>query len=260
MHEESYPAPDWAHWLARDLWRLDQAVALSLGIEPSRVVGDRVRMPGVDSRRLLPDVAHVPGKLLAMKPLPAEYFERLALAESCADISLPVRHRQNDRVVKALVEAAPFAAWGHAKGFTLPPELGRFATGDVAAGGDATKTELGFGETDGVDAPRRNAVEAAAVPVNGGEVAIDKAAMLQRLAEWIFARHPRSPTSDKPLTCKKLLDGALQDPELGTFSKANFLAAYQKVYATKRWRPSVTGWPLQPEYRRHLKEEQKYSK
>jgi hypothetical protein len=39
MHKQSHPAPDWAPWLARDLWRLDQAVALSLSIDPWSAIG-----------------------------------------------------------------------------------------------------------------------------------------------------------------------------------------------------------------------------
>jgi hypothetical protein len=34
---QRYPVPDWAHWLARDRWWLDEAVALSLGINPIRL-------------------------------------------------------------------------------------------------------------------------------------------------------------------------------------------------------------------------------
>jgi hypothetical protein len=118
--DESYPAPHWAHWLARDLWRLDQAVALSLRIEPSSVFGDYVRIPGMDSRELLGDIPHVPGMLLRARPLPAEYHERLAITEACAGISLRVgQERPNGK----LVEPAHFVVWARSKGFTLPSEF-----------------------------------------------------------------------------------------------------------------------------------------
>jgi hypothetical protein len=118
--EKSYPKPDWAHWRLRDLWGLDQAVALSLGIEPSRVVGDCVRMPGMDASQLPGRAVSAPGKLLVLKPLPAEYFERLEIARSCAGMSLPVRE---GRPSGELVEPAQFVAWARVKEFALPCEL-----------------------------------------------------------------------------------------------------------------------------------------
>ena len=77
-----------------------------------------------------------------------------------------------------------------------------------------------------------------AVPFNGDEA-----------AEWIFRKHAQRRTFEA------LLADARQDLRLGTFRGADFLAAYRSVYATKSGRPPITGWPLQPEYKKRAEEE-----
>jgi hypothetical protein len=67
------------------------------------------------------------------------------------------------------------------------------------------------------------------------------------LAEWIFLQHP-----DR-LTFEKLLKRACNIPELGTFTKGDFQAAYGKVYETKANRPPASGWPLRHRYAERLK-------
>ena len=76
MQQEWHPAPRWQDWLICDLWRLDHAIALSLGIDPY------VLWEGRWVRR--------PDNLVRLSLLPTEYFNRLSLARSCTCVSLAV--------------------------------------------------------------------------------------------------------------------------------------------------------------------------
>ncbi len=115
MRTQFYPAPNWPHWLARDRWRLDAAIALSLGIDPAALLtGNRVRMPDI----------------ITVALLPAEFSERLQLAQSCADRSLPVEVRSalHPDGGGVYVEPVGFAMWAiRRKGLPVPPELHRLA-------------------------------------------------------------------------------------------------------------------------------------
>jgi hypothetical protein len=62
------------------------------------------------------------------------------------------------------------------------------------------------------------------------------------IAEWIFNQHARR------MSCNALYAEALS-AQLGEFRKAEFVAAYGKVYATEPHRPPATGWPLRSPYK-----------
>jgi hypothetical protein len=125
--------------------------------------------------------------------------------------------------------------WLEAHGYRLPPYL------------QPTAAKPGAGSDEPAQPPS-NAPVVDAVPVNGDDAAIDGTAMVQRLAKWIFCQRAQASNF------KTLLAGARQDPQLGTFREADFLAAYRSVYATKSGRPPITGWPLQPEYKKRVGE------
>jgi hypothetical protein len=139
------------------------------------------------------------------------------------------------------------------------PALGLYLSQCGLGGAARLARELGFEEPAAVPEPvmREGAGDISDRPAQEAsfEEAGARIATVPVLKEWIFARHPRPPTSDTPLACRKLLAAARRDPQLGTFSEADFLVAYRSVYATKSGRPLKKGWPLQPEYRRHLEEE-----
>jgi hypothetical protein len=77
------------------------------------------------------------------------------------------------------------------------------------------------------------------------------AAPIERLAEWIFARH----CTTAPPTFEKLCDAAVAEFE--GFKKADLRTAYGRVYDTKPHRPPATGWPLRSPYRERWQD--KYS-
>jgi len=233
MVDEPYPGPDWQHWLARGLWRLDQAVALSLGIDPWSVDGNWARLPPIDSRELLASIGidvpqdHVPGGLLRGRLFQDEYFMRFGIAQSCAGMSLPVRE---GRPGGELVEPAQFIPWARTKGFQLAPEL------EAAFAGNAS-TESGS--------------------EHWGELGATTGDVVERLARWIFAKRPLHHFG-------KLLDAALKDADLcssvGKFVKAQLRAAYQLVYETQPHAPPVTGWELREPFKSWAEKEAKHSK
>jgi hypothetical protein len=117
-------------------------------------------------------------------------------------------------------------------------------------GASASPIDGGAGEAAGVGA---NALETAADVVTAGgdqpETKADQRAKIEQLGEWIFLQHSQRRTSDE------LYQAARQDHQIGTFTKGEFLAAYnQKVYITKSRRPPATGWPLRPEYSKRAAE------
>jgi hypothetical protein len=79
--------------------------------------------------------------------------------------------------------------------------------------------------------------------------------IVERLAEWIFAKRPRHHFNT-------LCDEALEDADLvarvgGTFLKGNFREAYRRVYRTKRGHPPAAGWSLREPYKSRTKEASK---
>jgi hypothetical protein len=71
---------------------------------------------------------------------------------------------------------------------------------------------------------------------------------IERFAKWIFVQHGTGKTFEQ------LYDAARRDPALGKFTKADFQAAFQSVYATESHRPPATGWPLRSPYRERWSE------
>jgi hypothetical protein len=80
------------------------------------------------------------------------------------------------------------------------------------------------------------------VPRPAAEAGDEMPFLIDRLAEWIFARHEECQLKEQ------LFGDARRVSELGTFRRTDFAAAFQNVYATEARRPPATGWPLQPKY------------
>jgi hypothetical protein len=121
LAEPSYPTPQWQKWLRRDRWRLDQAIALSLAIDPDPLsLSKGVRLPGPLARYQL---------------LPPEFYDRLELAGSCAEESLPaqVRSAEHPASGELFVEPAAFVTWLGQKELSIPPELVHLATSHNSA-------------------------------------------------------------------------------------------------------------------------------
>jgi hypothetical protein len=123
MEQPACPAPDWHHWLARDLWTIEEAVALSLNIDPARLG------PG--------NVVRLPSKIATVMLLPVEFADRLGVARSSKGMSLPVRARPHGDRVEEHVEPGHFAAWLRQKGLSVPPELQHLAAADATSSAPA---------------------------------------------------------------------------------------------------------------------------
>jgi hypothetical protein len=63
------------------------------------------------------------------------------------------------------------------------------------------------------------------------------------LSDWIFS------VRGQMRHFKKLLDCAIEQKQLGTFTEVTFRAAYQNVYETESHHPPKTGWPLRSPYK-----------
>jgi hypothetical protein len=84
---------------------------------------------------------------------------------------------------------------------------------------------------------------------NAGQPKADT--VVQRLAEFIFKKHPRN--CGNALKKMELLAEALQAKTLGRFKRStDFDDAYRLVYKTKKGKPPVTGWELREPYRSRL--------
>jgi hypothetical protein len=78
--------------------------------------------------------------------------------------------------------------------------------------------------------------------------AAQPASIVERLAEWIFARYGTRNTFEQ------LRDAVLRDPEITGFNGADFLTADHLVYETKPHRPPLTGWPLRSPYKERIEQ------
>jgi hypothetical protein len=128
------------------------------------------------------------------------------------------------------------------------PAVRRYLEGCALGGAQRVFREWFVVETTSprsADAPRRNAAKPGPPKdqsfeqqaSNGG---LDPAVVL---AEWIFNQRGQLRGFEK------LLDCAIEQKQLGTFTKGTFLTAYQTVYRTERKRPPKTGWPLRSPYK-----------
>jgi len=81
----------------------------------------------------------------------------------------------------------------------------------------------------------------------------EEAPIVERLAEFIFGKHPRN--DGKPLSKKQLFDEAMKEESRKRWRHEDFDAAYKRVYDSKRGQPPVTGWDLREPYSSRLTEE-----
>lgn len=109
-----FPVPAWKHWLPRDWWRLEDAVALSLDIDPNAIRGDRVVWPG---------------QVNGAAAVPADLRQRLDVATSCTGGSLPavLRSALSDDGGGWHVKPAEFARWALDVGWAVAVPLRDFA-------------------------------------------------------------------------------------------------------------------------------------
>jgi hypothetical protein len=121
--------------------------------------------------------------------------------------------------------------------------------GPIGSGRPADESPQGAGPRGGTLTPApapeiHKAIKAA----NSTAQAAPAASIDDPLADWIFAQHSRR------MSCEALYAEARRAPPR-EFRKADFVAAYGKVYATQRHRPPATGWPLRSPYKERLTQE-----
>jgi hypothetical protein len=229
MRLDEDDAPDWSFWRQVPTLTLEEAVSLSLNIDPRKLVTHPAGggCAGIAISRILPP----------------EFYRQLDLATRCIGETLPAA---KSRYGKEHVRLYSFTRWAAGIGWDLPSALQNL-TREVELSGAMEKSSVGESEplrieavTAGLALPPAN---------NKPETEPEQAPTINRLAEWIFnMRHQEH-------RFQQLYNIARKDDQLGTFTKTDFLREYQAVYMTSAHRSPATGWPLQPVYQKRAEDE-----
>jgi hypothetical protein len=92
-----------------------------------------------------------------------------------------------------------------------------------------------------------------------GNAGISRNTDIDKMAEWVFAEHPRN-TGERPQLYTKLRDEAQKRDWSTPFKEASFKEAYRKVYQSENHRPPKSGWPLRDPYKNRLDSERNRAK
>jgi hypothetical protein len=204
-----------------------EAVSLSLNIDP---------------RKLGPHPAGGGFAGIAIFRIPPpEFYHRLDLAVRCVGETLPAA---KSRYGKEHIRLYSFTAWATGLGWDLPSELEALAR-ELELSSNMDKS----GPEEPTPEPIRVKASTAGLALSTGNDKPEPTPKINRLAEWIF-RMRRDERS-----FKKLYNIARKKHQLGTFTKADFLKAYQAVCMTKAHHPPASGWPLQAAYQKHAEDE-----
>jgi hypothetical protein len=78
--------------------------------------------------------------------------------------------------------------------------------------------------------------------------------VVDEMADWIFAKHPRK-RGEPPQRYIDLRDEAQKRDWSTAFKEASFKEAYRKVYQSENHKPPKSGWPLRDSYKNRLDSE-----
>jgi hypothetical protein len=87
-----------------------------------------------------------------------------------------------------------------------------------------------------------------------GNPGIPDNTVVDQMAEWIFAKHPKK-RGEPPRRYIDLRDEAQSRNWSAAFKEASFKKAYRKVYQSENHKPPKSGWPLRDSYKNRLDSE-----